>query len=253
MIEEFISRILILAFGYAYPAFQCFKTIEKNKVGIPELRYWCQYWIIVAVLTVLEIFFDVLISWLPLYRGVKLMFFIYLWYPSTKGSTYVYETLLQPYVAKHERDIDRNIGEVKERALNWVINYCHNCADMSSKKAMQLFQFMLAQCLQRPPQPQQSAEIHQSNEAPTPTPPCTPSAAVLRRNPSERRPPVPPPGASALHRSLTTKSESFNKIKIRNQTQFIHSEDIDNPDSDSDRDFLAAKGKLRHVKSSKIV
>ena len=261
MIEEFISRILILAFGYAYPAFQCFKTIEKNKVGIQELRFWCQYWIIVAVLTVLEIFLDVFISWLPLYRGVKLMFFIYLWHPSTKGSGYVYETLLQPYVAKHETRIDRSIAELKERTWNWVLSYWYNCADVSAKKAMHIIQIMLTQfmtmSLQRPTQPQpeartQSGEIHQSNEAPTPTPPSTPSA-VLRRNTSERRPPVPPPGSSAIHRGLTTKSESFSKIKLRSQTQFIHSDDIDNPDSDSDHDFLAAKVKLRHVKSSKIV
>lgn len=33
-----------LVLGYAYPAFQCYKTVEKNRVQIDELRHWCQYW-----------------------------------------------------------------------------------------------------------------------------------------------------------------------------------------------------------------
>lgn len=33
-----------MVLGYAYPAFECFKTVENNKVQIEELRFWCQYW-----------------------------------------------------------------------------------------------------------------------------------------------------------------------------------------------------------------
>ena len=33
-----------LILGYTYPAFECYKTVEKNKVDIEELRFWCQYW-----------------------------------------------------------------------------------------------------------------------------------------------------------------------------------------------------------------
>jgi hypothetical protein len=33
-----------LLFGYAYPAFECFKSVEKNNVDIEEIRFWCQYW-----------------------------------------------------------------------------------------------------------------------------------------------------------------------------------------------------------------
>lgn len=30
--------------GYAFPAFECYKVVEKNKVEIEELRFWCKYW-----------------------------------------------------------------------------------------------------------------------------------------------------------------------------------------------------------------
>jgi receptor expression-enhancing protein 1/2/3/4 len=47
----FIFRHLIcqfpvarLAFGYAYPAYECYKTVELNKPEIEQLMFWCQYW-----------------------------------------------------------------------------------------------------------------------------------------------------------------------------------------------------------------
>ncbi|KAE9465629.1 hypothetical protein C3L33_02461, partial [Rhododendron williamsianum] len=63
MLGEFITRLLILVLGYAYPAFECFKTMEKNRVEMHELRFWCQYWVIVAVLTVFERVVDMFMSW----------------------------------------------------------------------------------------------------------------------------------------------------------------------------------------------
>ncbi|KAK7827186.1 putative hva22-like protein g [Quercus suber] len=44
MMGSFLSRALLLVFGYAYPAYECFKTVEKNKSEIEQLLFWCQYW-----------------------------------------------------------------------------------------------------------------------------------------------------------------------------------------------------------------
>ncbi|KNA15589.1 hypothetical protein SOVF_096890 [Spinacia oleracea] len=116
MLGDFIGRGLFMVLGYAYPAFECFKTVERNKVNIDELRFWCQYWIIIAVLSVCERFGDIFISWVPFYGELKLAFIIYLWYPKTKGTSYVYESLLRPFVCKHETDIDKNLQELRYRA-----------------------------------------------------------------------------------------------------------------------------------------
>ena len=35
-----------MIFGYVYPAYECFKTLERNKPDIEQLRFWCQYWYI---------------------------------------------------------------------------------------------------------------------------------------------------------------------------------------------------------------
>ncbi|XP_020549549.1 HVA22-like protein j [Sesamum indicum] len=128
-----------LAFGYAYPAYKCYKTIEKNKVDIKELR------IIIAVVTVIESFIDLLISWFPMYREIKLALFICLWHPSLQGTGFVYNTLLQPYVSRYETDIDRGLLEVKQRAWDLVSDYWRYSAEVGSKKAAQLFHLLLSQ------------------------------------------------------------------------------------------------------------
>ncbi|KAJ0791001.1 hypothetical protein HanOQP8_Chr01g0000711 [Helianthus annuus] len=43
--------------------YECFKSVEKNKPDIEQLRFGCQYWILVAVLIVSERIGDTSVSW----------------------------------------------------------------------------------------------------------------------------------------------------------------------------------------------
>ncbi|XP_061353945.1 HVA22-like protein j [Gastrolobium bilobum] len=145
MLGDFITRCLILLLGYAYPGFECYKTVEKNRVDNEELRFWCQYWIIVALFTVLEKFADILIGWFPLYGEMKLALFIYLWYPKTKGTGYVYDTVLRPYVSSHESGIDKKFQEWRARAWGLAIFYWQNCRELGQSAFFQVLDFLAAQ------------------------------------------------------------------------------------------------------------
>ncbi|KAI9181523.1 hypothetical protein LWI28_015860 [Acer negundo] len=107
-----------MAFGYAYPVYQCFKAVEKmkNKPETEPLLFWCHYWILVAMFSVGERLGDTFISWLPMYNEAKLAFMIYLWYPKTKGTTYVYNSWVRPFFEKHETEIDRTLLEMNVKA-----------------------------------------------------------------------------------------------------------------------------------------
>ncbi|XP_054800445.1 HVA22-like protein j isoform X2 [Prosopis cineraria] len=120
MLGDFLTRILILLMGYAYPGFECYKTVEKNAVQIEELRFWCQYWIIVALITVLERFTDIFVGWLPLYGEIKVAFFVYLWYAEVKGTGHVYQTVLRPIVSRHQNEIDGLLLALKAREWDLV-------------------------------------------------------------------------------------------------------------------------------------
>ncbi|XP_024012678.1 putative HVA22-like protein g isoform X2 [Eutrema salsugineum] len=121
MLGDLITRILILLVGYAYPAYGCYKSVEKKKPEIQELRYWCKYWILLGLLTVFERIGDIVVSWLPLYAEIKIAIFIYLWYPKSQGISYVYEKLLCPYISRHESDIDQGISVLKIRGRSVIV------------------------------------------------------------------------------------------------------------------------------------
>ncbi|XP_052175322.1 putative HVA22-like protein g [Diospyros lotus] len=138
MLGEFISRGLVMVLGYAYPALECFKALEGNRVETADLRFWCQYWIIIAILTVMERF----VSWVPMYDEVKLAVIIYLWHPKTKGTGYIYETFLRPYVAKYEPGMDRNLQEVRARAWNVALYYWKNCTELGQSAFVDIMDYL---------------------------------------------------------------------------------------------------------------
>ncbi|KAI3518034.1 hypothetical protein L1887_06381 [Cichorium endivia] len=184
MIGSFLTRGLVMVFGYAYPAYECFKSVEKNKPDIEQLRFWCQYWILVAVLTVCERIGDTFVSWVPMYSEAKLAFYIYLWYPKTKGTIYVYDSFFRPYISKHETDIDRNLMELKTRAGDYVVLYWQRAASYGQTRIFDVLQYVASQSTPNPrsTQPPQTAR-------PRPPPPNRRGPPPPQQEPKE--PPSP--------------------------------------------------------------
>ncbi|KAL3340840.1 hypothetical protein AABB24_029135 [Solanum stoloniferum] len=158
MIGSFITRVLVMVFGYAYPAYECFKTVEMNKPDIQQLRFWCQYWILVAMLTVCERFGDAFISWVPMYSEAKLAFVIYLWCPKTKGTTYVYDAFFKPVILRHEPEIDKNLLELRTRAGDMFFLYWQKAASYGQTRVFDILQYIASQSNPPPPtQPQRQS------------------------------------------------------------------------------------------------
>lgn len=191
MIGSLLTRALTLVFGYAYPAYECFKVVELNRPEIEELRFWCQYWILVAVLTVSERIGDTFISWLPMYSEAKLAFFVYLWFPKTKGTKYVYETFFRPYIAKHETEIDRNLLELRTRAGDIVVLYWQKAATYGQTRIFDILQYVASQS------PQQSSRPRPAQRQPPQQTRQVPAATAPGRQPAVPNPPPQPPTAPA--------------------------------------------------------
>ncbi|KAL0017012.1 hypothetical protein SO802_004081 [Lithocarpus litseifolius] len=189
-----------MIFGYAYPAYECYKTVEKNKPEIEHLRFWCQYWILVAVLTVCERVGDAFISWVPMYSEAKLAFFIYLWYPKTKGTTYVYDSFFRPYVSKHENEIDRNLLELRTRAGDMAILYWQRAASYGQTRIYEILQFVAAQSTPRTrpsqSQPQQQQQQQQQPNVRVRVPP-SPKRQPAKAQPETEEPPSPTSSTSS--------------------------------------------------------
>ncbi|CAK7341977.1 unnamed protein product [Dovyalis caffra] len=229
-----------LLFGYAYPAFECFKSVEKNKVDIEEIRFWCQYWIIIALMTVCERIGDTFLSWLPMYGEVKLAFFIYLWYPKTKGTGYIYDAMLRPFVTRHETDIERKLYEMRGRAWDFAIYYWHNCTELGQTKFFEALQYLASQ----------SGKFPGNNTECPPMPVPPPNELPSLNNHTSRNPkgpprPPPPPGSSTINRAVAGSPKSKQgQAHLNEETESVTAMYTDNSTSlDSN-----ANGKLQQFR-----
>ncbi|KAG8479824.1 hypothetical protein CXB51_029630 [Gossypium anomalum] len=82
---------------------------------------------------------------LPIYDELKLALLIYLWYPKTKGTGYVYDTLLRPFMARHETEMERKVEEWRARAWDFALYYWQNCTDLGQTKWVEMWQILSGQ------------------------------------------------------------------------------------------------------------
>ncbi|KAG2553352.1 hypothetical protein PVAP13_9KG527200 [Panicum virgatum] len=207
MMGGFLSRVLLLVFGYAYPAYECYKTVELNKPEIEQLIFWCQYWILVALLTVLERFGDLTVSWLPFYSEAKLLFFVYLWYPKTKGTTYIYGTFFRPYISQHENEIDRNLLELRARATDTVVLYFQKAASAGQNTFFDVLKYVASQSPS-----QKSRQRPQKQAAPVMRRAASIAArqAAMAQQSQETK---PVPSSPKIKRQASAKSSSVASTK----------------------------------------
>ncbi|KAK4272687.1 hypothetical protein QN277_021206 [Acacia crassicarpa] len=217
MLGDFFTRILILLLGYAYPGFECYKTVEKNRVQIEELRFWCQYWIIVAIVTVLERFTDIFVGWLPLYGEMKVAFFVYLWYPKIKGTGFVYQAVLRPVVSRHETEIDRQLMELKARGRDLIAHYWQISAKMGHSAFFQGLEYLATQSVRMkaaaPPQKSYMEEESTPQGTNGSKKSSTEDNSTVGK--IKKSPPSPPPSPS-LKRVETPK---FRSVRLQQQME----------------------------------
>lgn len=254
MLGEFISRGLLMILGYAYPALECFKTVEKNKPNIDELRFWCQYWIIIAILSVVERFGDVFISWVPLYGELKLAFIIYLWYPQTKGSSYVYENLLRPFVTRHETDIEKSLRVLRLKAWDLALYYWENCTELGQSAFFNMAEYVANQSFKlkgssgasqdnrdrrrrrSPPPPQDEASAFSllRNRRPSPESPNTNRRWPPPAQPAPSAPPLPAAFPSLFKAEAQPHKSNVVQVELEQaQTEYVHVEEMFTHQQDS--------------------
>ncbi|KAI3776489.1 hypothetical protein L1987_46274 [Smallanthus sonchifolius] len=244
MIGSFLTRGLIMVFGYAYPAYECFKSVEKNKPDIEQLRFWCQYWILVAVLTVCERIGDTFVSWVPMYSEAKLAFYIYLWYPKTKGTTYVYNSFFRPYISKHETDIDRNLMELRTRAGDMFVLYWQRAASYGQTRIFDVLQYIALQSTPKPqPPPNRRGPASTQQEAKEPSSPAptsssssdsAPPAADTEDRPQVHPAPSSPPAVLMAQKAILQSLAVVAKSQTSNEVEMTETEASGSTNSNPD-------------------
>ncbi|CAK7346223.1 unnamed protein product [Dovyalis caffra] len=144
----------------------------------------------------------------PMYSEAKLAFYIYLWYPKTKGTTYVYDSFFRPYVAKHESDIDRSLLELRTRAGDMAVVYWQRAASYGQTRVFDILQYIAAQSTPRPRAAQPQQQGARGRQPPAPS-----------RQPSTNRQPAPTPAETEEPPSPTSStSSSQHQTEVAEET-----------------------------------
>lgn len=135
MVSAIISRIVILVFGTLYPAYASYKAVRTKNVK--EYVKWMMYWIVFALFTCIETFSDVLLSWLPFYYEVKIVFVLWMLSPMTKGSSFLFKKFVHPQLARREKDIDEMIAQAQNQSYRTLLSLGSRGLSYASKVVVQ--------------------------------------------------------------------------------------------------------------------
>ncbi|RDB29463.1 putative HVA22-like protein g [Hypsizygus marmoreus] len=120
MFMSLLSHAISAWFAFLLPSFATFKALSHRPLSEPELQRWSMYWAVVGAFVGFEYLGEWLISWFPFYWEVKTLFLLFLALPQTEGSTYIYITYLQPFLAEHESELDAGIVSIQSNILAFL-------------------------------------------------------------------------------------------------------------------------------------
>ena len=100
--------------GFVYPAWKSFEAIESKIKG--DDTQWLVYWVIFAIFSIMEVFVDLVLYWIPFYYAFKLAFLLWAMLPQTKGAKFLYDSFLKDFLKKSESRIDAALADAKKTA-----------------------------------------------------------------------------------------------------------------------------------------
>eukprot|EP00557_Chaetoceros_sp_GSL56_P000515 CAMPEP_0176491202 /NCGR_PEP_ID=MMETSP0200_2-20121128/8301_1 /TAXON_ID=947934 /ORGANISM="Chaetoceros sp., Strain GSL56" /LENGTH=201 /DNA_ID=CAMNT_0017888605 /DNA_START=108 /DNA_END=713 /DNA_ORIENTATION=- len=100
--------------GFLYPAYKSLLAIESKSRG--DDTQWLIYWVVYCFFSMIEIFTDFLLYWIPFYYAFKLAFLLWAMLPQTKGAKFLYDSFLKDFLKKNESKIDQALNDAKRTA-----------------------------------------------------------------------------------------------------------------------------------------
>ncbi|EJK70245.1 hypothetical protein THAOC_08407 [Thalassiosira oceanica] len=106
--------------GFAYPSYKSFEAIEKRtgSGGGPEVTQWLIYWVVFSFFSIIEVFVDTLLYWIPFYWAFKVAFLLWAMLPQTRGAKFLYDSFLKDFLRSNESKIDAALENASKTAAS---------------------------------------------------------------------------------------------------------------------------------------
>jgi len=118
MVTSLLFHLLSAWFAFLLPSFATYKALARK--DLDAVQHLSMYWCTVGVLVGIEYVCEWLISWFPFYWEVKTLFLLFLALPQTQGSTWVYQSYLEPFFQKNEHELDQGILSAQSTVVTFV-------------------------------------------------------------------------------------------------------------------------------------
>lgn len=115
--------------GFVYPAFKSFEAIENKQKDDTQ---WLIYWVVYAFFSVIEVFINLLLYWIPFYYAFKMAFLMWAMLPQTKGAKFLYDSFLKDFLKKNESKIDAALNDAKNSASTMASEVAAATAEVSA-------------------------------------------------------------------------------------------------------------------------
>jgi len=115
--SEIFGGIVVLVTGIVYPALMSFSAIYSKEID--EDKQWLTYWVLFGGLNFVDYFLGSLTESIPFYYTLKLIYVIFLFWPSTRGSYIIYEKFLFPKFLNKELDDYNSVGSSDSKVRSY--------------------------------------------------------------------------------------------------------------------------------------
>lgn len=79
--------------GFIYPALKSLQALEHRARG--EVTQWLIYWVVYSFFSIIEVFVDLLLYWIPFYYAFKVAFLLWAMLPQTRGAKFLYDSFFE--------------------------------------------------------------------------------------------------------------------------------------------------------------
>lgn len=100
--------------GFLYPALKSFQALEHRASG--DVTQWLIYWVVYSFFSIIEVFVDFLLYWIPFYYAFKVAFLLWAMLPQTRGAKFLYDGFLKDFLKSNETKIDAALSNAKSAA-----------------------------------------------------------------------------------------------------------------------------------------
>uniref|UniRef100_A0A914KKD0 Receptor expression-enhancing protein n=1 Tax=Meloidogyne incognita TaxID=6306 RepID=A0A914KKD0_MELIC len=98
--------------GFLYPAYVSIKAIESHTKE--DDTQWLTYWVVFALLNIIEFFSDSILYYFPFYYLLKCIFLLWLYMPSTLGALLIYDRLIRPFHLQYQAQIEEKLNSARD-------------------------------------------------------------------------------------------------------------------------------------------